>query len=280
MKRFLIGLSCALLSVAALATGPTALRKRMQASMLLTGTIVVAPDGSVRSHIIDQVEKVPPDVISLVEGNVRQWKFEPVLVNGAPVAAEAKMSFRVVARPVGDDKFSIGINGAQFGQGNPGESISFRNRVNPIYPTVAAQARVSGTVYLLLRVGRQGQVLDVVAEQVNMGVLDSEFQLQRWRPVLAKAATSAAKRWTFNLPTSGAAVDDDEWFARVPVNFGSGPPTADDYGKWETYIPGPRQPISWFDKEQRISSSADAAPDGAITQADRGLHLLTPLDGA
>jgi hypothetical protein len=279
MKRFLIGLSCALLSVAALATGPTALRKRMQASMLLTGTIVVAPDGSVRSYVIDHAEKVPKDVGSLVERNVWQWKFAPVLVNGAPVAAEAKMSFRVVAKPVGDGKFSIGISGAQFGEGSPGQSISIREMSWPAYPAVAAQARVEGTVYLLLRVGRQGEVQEVVAEQVNMGVLDNERQLARWRPLLAKAAIAAARKWTFNLPASGHGVDDDNWFVRVPIGFGIGPP-GDDYGQWEAYIPGPRQPIPWFDGGRQVLSSADASPDGAISQPDRGLNLLTPLDGA
>ena len=280
MKRFLIGLSCALLSVAALATGPTALRKRMQASMLLTGTIVVAPDGSVRSYAIDHAEKVPPDVSSLVERNVWQWKFAPVLLNGTPVAAQAKMSFRIVAKPVGDDRFSIGISGAQFGQSLPGESISIREMSRPVYPAVAANARVEGTVYLLLRVGRQGEVQDVVAEQVNMGVLDNERQLERWRPVLAKVAVQAARKWTFNVPASGSAADEDNWYVRVPVRFGIGPFTVDDYAQWEAYIPGPRQPIPWFDEGQQVSVSADASPDGAINQPDRGLNLLTPLDGA
>lgn len=54
MRRRLIGLFCALLSGAALAAGPGGVRKRIQASMLLTGTIVVAPDGSVRSYLIDK----------------------------------------------------------------------------------------------------------------------------------------------------------------------------------------------------------------------------------
>jgi TonB family protein len=283
MKRFLIGLFCALLSVAALAAGPGEVRKRVQASMLLTGKIVVAPDGNVRSYAVDQAEKLPPAVAGLIANNVPRWKFEPTLLDGKPVAAEAKMSFRVVAEPVDGGKFSMGISGAEFGQGKPGESISYNKRVRVIYPPEAAQARVSGTVYLVLRVGRQGQVVDVVAQQVNMRVLASDSELERWRQVLARSAMRAARQWTFNPPTSGKWVDADYWVARVPVNFNlrtPGMPKEESYGQWQEYVPGPRQPIPWFDKEQMASTSADALPDGDIRQVDQGLRLTSPLNGS
>ena len=282
MKRFLMGLFCVLLSAAALAAGPNEVRKRVQASMLLTGKIVVAPDGSVRSYIVDKAEKVPPAVISLIANNVPRWKFEPTLLDGKPVAAEAEMSFRVVAKPIGDDNFSISINGAEFGQGKRGESISSKKRVRPVYPPEAVHSLVSGTVYLLLRVGRQGQVVDAVSEQVNMTVLGSDAELERWRQVLANSALRAARQWTFDPPTSGKGVDAEYWLARVPVNFNlhiDGMPRNGGYGEWQEYVPGPRQPVPWFDNKQMASSSADALPDGDIQQVDQGLHLTSPLNG-
>jgi len=282
MKRILVGFFCILLSAAALAGTSSEVRKRVQASMLLTGTIVVAPDGNVRSYVVDHADKLPPAVSGLIANNVPGWKFEPTLLDGKPVAAEAKMSFRVVAKPMGNDNFSIGISGAQFGQGKPGESISYKKRVNPVYPSEAAQAHVAGTVYLVLRVGRQGQVLDVVAEQVNMTVLASDSELERWRQVLAKSAMRAARRWTFNPPTSGKAIDAKYWVARVPVNYNlrfDGMPRGDSYGRWEEYVPGPRQPVPWFDSKQMASTGADAIPDGDLRQADQGLRLTSPLNG-
>jgi len=282
MKRFLMGLLCLLLSAAALAAGPSEVSKRVQASMLLTGKIVVAPDGSVRSYAIDQPEKLPPAVNGLIANSVPRWKFEPTLLDGKPVAAEAKMSFRVVVKPVGTGNFSIGISGAEFGQGNPGESISFKDRVKPVYPPEAAHARISGTVYLLLRVGRHGQVADAVAEQVNMTVLGSDAELERWRQLLAKSALRAARQWTFNPPTSGKGVDAEYWLARVPVNFSmriDGMLQGKSYGQWQAYVPGPRQPVPWFDDKQMASTSADALPDGDIQQVDQGLRLTSPLNG-
>jgi outer membrane biosynthesis protein TonB len=282
MKRFLMGLFCALLSAATLAAGPNEVRKRVQASMLLTGKIVVAPDGSVRSYVVDKAEKVPPAVISLIANNVPKWKFEPTLLDGKPVAAEAEMSFRVVAKPIGDENFSISINGAEFGRGKLGESISSKKRVTPVYPPEAAHSGVSGTVYLLLRVGRQGQVVDAVAEQVNMTVLGSDTELERWRQVLANSALRAARQWTFDPPTSGKGVDAEYWLVRVPVNFNlriDGMLRSGGYGQWQAYVPGPRQPVPWFDNKPMASTSADALPDGDIQQVDQGLHLTSPLNG-
>jgi hypothetical protein len=279
MKRFLMGLLCLLLSATALAAGPSEVSKRVQASMLLTGKIVVAPDGSVRSYAIDQPEKLPPAVTGLIANNVPKWKFKPTLLDGKPVAAEAEMSFRVVVKPVGAGNFSISISGAEFGQGKPGESISYKRRVAPGYPAEAAHERVSGTVYLLVRVGRQGQVVDAVAEQVNMTVLGSDAELERWRQALAKSALRAAMQWTFNPPTSGKDVDAEYWVARVPCNFRMQADRGESYGQWQAYVPGPRQPVPWFDNKQMASTSADALPDGDVQQVDQGLRLTSPLNG-
>jgi len=283
MKRWLIGLSCVLLSGAALAAGPAAVRKQVQASMLLTGTIVVAPDGSVRSYAIDQAEKLPPVVTGLLAKNIPQWKFEPILLDGKPVAAKAKMSLRLVAKPVGDDNYSIGISGTQFGQQVPGESITYKDQVRPMYPPQAIRDRVSGTVYLVLRVGRQGQVQEAEAEQVNLVLVDSDKEMGRWRKVLADSALAAARKWTFNLPTSGGHVNDQYWVARVPVTYNLrrlGEIRGDGYGEWQPYVPGPRQPVPWIDDPRLLSGSADALPEGGIHPLERGgLRLITPPGG-
>lgn len=220
----------------------------------------------------------------LIAKNIPQWKFEPTLLAGKPVAAKAKMSLRIVAKPLGDDGYSIGISGTQFGQSVPGESITYKDQVAPSYPPRAVQARVSGTVYLVLRVGRQGLVQEAVAEQVNLAVVASDQELERWRKVLARSALVAARKWTFNLPTFGGHVNDQYWVARVPVVYGLtvvGEPRVDDYGKWQAYVPGPRQLVPWIDDPRLLSGSADALPDGGIHPLEKdGLHLITPPGGA
>jgi hypothetical protein len=130
MKRLLLGLIWILSSQLALAAGADAVRKQAQASMLVTGSIVVAPDGSVNSYAIDHVEKLPPVVVELLGKNVPTWKFEPVCVEGKPVLATAQMSLRIVARRSDDHHFSAGIVGAQFGQDHEvaTDNISYKTR--------------------------------------------------------------------------------------------------------------------------------------------------------
>jgi TonB family protein len=283
MKRLLMGLFCVFLSGVALAAGPKDVRQRVQGSMLVTGSIVVAPDGTVRSYTIDHAEKLLPPVLGLIDKCTKSWIFEPNF-DGQSVDAKANMSLRIVAKPDGEHDYAISVAGAQFGQDDakPGESLSYYDQ-HPIprYPASAVSAGVWGTVYLRLLVDRQGRVENAVAEQVNLGVVASDEELDKWRNVLATAALVAVKGWTFNIPTSGKDTSQDHWDARVPVSFGlEGLTPHVKYGKWEAYVPGPEQPVPWQEKVGTSSSSADAIADGGLYQVGSGLHLITPLNGA
>ena len=286
MTRLLLGLICMALSHMALAAGADAVRKQAQASMLVTGSIDVAPDGSVQSYAIDHAEKLPPVVVELLGKNVPTWKFEPVCVDGKPVLATARMNLRIVARRSDDHHFSAGIVGAQFGQDHEAatDNVSYKTREQPHYPSMAVESRVSGTVYLLLRVGRQGQVEEAATEQVDLGVYANDADMERFRNTLAKAALKATAQWTFNVPTTGKHVADDYWVARVPVNFSLSADRKadphDQYGQWQSYVPGPRQLVPWIEKSRLMAGDADATPAGSISQLDQSLHLTTPLGGA
>jgi hypothetical protein len=286
MKRLLLGSLCLMLSCAALAAGPSEVRKQTQASMLVTGVIEVTPAGTIKSYAIDHQDKLPAPVVDLLQKNIPTWEFKPVLVDGAPVAAHAKMSLRVVAKRVDDQHDSIGIEGAHFGDNGeiPGQTVSRKTMEQPGYPELEVRSRVTGTVYVLLKIGRDGTVADAAAEQVNLGVYASDHDMNLFRKDLANATLRALRHWTFNPPTSGKHAADPYWFARVPVNFNiatNGVPAAHaEYGKWESYIPGPREIIPWAEKSRLISASPDAAPAGGIYQIDQGLELKTPLAGA
>lgn len=284
MRNWFVGVLCMGLCAVAVASGPGGVRKRVQASMLLTGTIVVAPDGSVRSYVIDHADKVDSHAIALVNGFVPKWTFEPVLRGGHPVLAKARMSMRLVAKPVGDGDYAMSIVGTHFGQSIPGEEISYKERAAPLYPLQAARGHVSGTVYLLLRVGRQGQVEDAAAEQVNLAVVAGDQDMRQWREILARSALVAARKWTFNVPTTGEHRNESHWIARVPVNYSMSheyESRADRYGKWESYVPGPRELVPWVQDKQLLSGSADALPGDGLYPVDQdGLHLTTALSGA
>ena len=77
------------------------------------------------------------------------------------------------------------------------------NRVLPLYPQIARLARITGTVELMVHVGRDGNVLSV---QVLSG-----------SPLLAGAAKQAVEKWRYRPAIlDGQAVEVE---SRVTVNF-------------------------------------------------------------
>ena len=286
MKRLLLllllGVPLAAVTPVVAALSPAT---QVEASMLVTGTIVVAPDGSVSSYAIDHPEKLPPAVLAIIRTSTPHWTFKKVLLDGKPVRARASMSLRIVATPMQQkDRYTVAIRGASFGSGAPGESVSKNVRIPPRYPRDAVLDRVSGTVYLVVKIGRQGQVDDVAAEQVNLRVLGGRFEMKRWRKELAEASVAAGRKWTFHPPVGGEHVNDPYWIARIPINFNirpmGSPLPKQAYGQWQSYVPGPRTLIPWLDQKQLAASSADAVPAGGIEPLGSGLQLTSALKGS
>ncbi|WP_266172147.1 energy transducer TonB [Dyella subtropica] len=286
MRQIWVALLCLAFCGLALADGPGAVRKRAEASMLVTGWVVVAPDGHVQSHELNKQEQLPPEVVDLIRRSTVNWRFEPVMLDGKPVAAKAKMSLRVVAkREDGGDNFAARVAGATFGEPGAADPVTYKNGGAPKYPEQAMRGRVSGTVYLLVRVDRSGKVADVAAEQVNLEVVDSDKRMQAWRGVLADASIKAARKWTYNVPTSGPHANDDSWIIRVPIAYHmleAGQSDADNYGRWQTYIPGPKEPVPWLSKYPQANddkgNATDALADNGLHMVGSGIRLMTPLD--
>lgn len=275
-----LGFALMLLACTAWAAGPGGVRKQMEASTLVTGTIEIGLDGAVATVQVDKPERLPEGIAVFVQEQIARWRFEPALVDGKPVRARTKMSVRLVAKDLHQGRATASIRGATFGDSEAlpeAERITGRQMTAPAYPMQAGERGAQGTVYLLLRVERDGSVSEVVTEQVNLKYITSEAQMEQLRTSFARVSTAAAKRWTFNPPTVGEAARQPYWLVRVPVDF-SFPGAETKYGQWEAYVPGPRQSVAWASEDP--SFSPDALPGAGIYIADRnGPKLLTPLDG-
>lgn len=286
MKNFWLvaaALALALAPLMALAAGPGAVRKQVESSMLVTGEVVITADGRVDTIALDQPEKLPTGIVDFVQGQVRQWTFEPVLREGRAVPARSRMSVRVVGRKIDKDSVSIAIRNAAFPGPAPaeGESVSSRSMRPPSYPRAAASGGATGTTYLALKIDRDGKVADVIVEQVNLTVVASENEMVKLRQLFANASLAAARKWTFRPPTTGELAGAEYWSARVPVDYrldGQRPRTG--YGSWQSYVPGPRQSIPWQEDPESASFSPDALADGGVylAGAQNQLRLLTALD--
>lgn len=279
-KRGWVGLVMMLFAFSAMAAGPRAVRKQVEASMLVTGTIDVDAEGEVGGYVLDQVEKLPRGVAEFIDTNIAQWKFEPASVNGRSMEPRNRMSLRVVAKKLEDGNYLIRLHAVSFDalERIPGSYATGNNLTPPRYPVDAVRHGVSGTVYVLVKVDRDGKVQDALAEQINLRYIDTERQMERWREMFAAVSLSAARQWEFLTPTQGEGADEDYWVVRVPVDYSFPGQAGSKYGEWAAYVPGPRHSPSWR-QEDAPGFSPDALPDDGIYQASNkgGLRLLTSL---
>ncbi|WP_369039310.1 energy transducer TonB [Stenotrophomonas maltophilia] len=281
-----VGTAAGLASAGATAQTARAVRATAEASMVLTGNIDVAADGTVSGLVLDQRDAIAPAIATFVDGTIRRWQFEPFLVDGVASPKHAPMRVRLLGRSRDDGALDVRMVSVDFSEydGNAIDAVTVDRMTPPRYPEAAFRAGAQGEVTLLVKVGRTGTVADVVAEQVNLGVVARERDMQKMRDLLAKASTSEARRWTFRPPTSGEDRDRAFWTLRVPVTFelrerhdaAPGP----SYGRWKAYIPGPRQAAPWPTGEDAAQVGSDLLPAGGVYMVDsanRGLRLLTPL---
>ena len=260
-----------------------AVRKSVENSMLLTGSIEIEKDGSVGRHSLDQPEKVPQVVRDLVDKAVPLLRFGPVKVGGMVVRARTKMALRVVATQREEGGYTLRLGSISFSGGETKEAQEERDRraakakmTPPKYPPAAYMSHVTGTVYLLVKVNAQGKVDDVATEQVNLTVVGTERQMQDGRKVLAQASMTAARRWQFEPPSSEELAKEGFGVIRVPVDFMLNHQELPGYGEWAAYVPGPRAYPEWV-TDPNDRRNPDALMAGVAYPLGEGPKLLTPL---
>lgn len=283
MKR-MIGLA---LLMAALCIGMTAhadnaseVRKKIESSLLVSGTITISPNGSVVAYTLDSTDALGDVLRAFVEGTIQQWRFEPVHVDGKVVTAKMPMSLRLKATPQDDGTTSVTIASTHFGSERDvpaNEDVRSSKLTPPKYPDAALSLGAKGTVYLIVQVGRNGAVVNVAAEQVNLRVVGTEEEMAAVREQFTDAAVRAAKRWKFKPPTAGVIANKDTWLVRVPVDFvlwGNRPQQA-KAAQWDSYVPGPRNfDMPWAEEDLQAAGSPDALSEGGIYPLQQGAKLL------
>lgn len=288
-SRWIVLLLCFIAGVAA-AQGPTAALKLVEHSMVVTGHVLIEPDGSVSGWEIDQADRLPPAVVALIERSAPVWRFEPVLIDGQPQRAKGRMSLRLTANPLDDGQYRIALRSGHFGKdamdarerlaAEGTDAVQVLTRKSPIYPMAAARGSVRGTVYLVLRIGRDGRVEEAVAEQVNLRTAGTPNQMRMMRNMLAGSALRAIREWTFQPPTTGELAGRDSWSGRIAVDYTLNGERAPEYGQWHAYIPGPRERAPWLPQTDLAEGeSPDTLLAGGFRPVGQDLKLLTPLQG-
>jgi hypothetical protein len=278
---FLLAVLLAVLAGSAAAQDIADAVRRMEAVMRISGWVDIARDGRVVGLELDHRESIPEGVVALVEQAARGWRFEP---DDAPAeTSRVPMHMKLLARKSpGQRGFVVSLASAHFADektgGRAGSGVPGMNA--PAYPPGPLLAGVTGTVYLLLRLGVDGSVQEAMVEQVNLGVIAREKRAQGLRKAFATAAVEAARRWRLPVPEA-VAPDERYWVARVPVEFvldDTGSRQSRDLPRWEAYIPGPRNQLPAWAPDDLGRADPDTFLPGAVHPAGSGRRLLTALD--
>lgn len=249
-------------------------RARSEMSMVVTGKIRIEADGAVAGLDLDKPGELPKGVVELVQHTVPDWRFEPAAAGDKSPAA-LNMSVRVVGRKLADGNYELTMRSANFADSAPGAALKRSSAQSIVYPSALAGTNASGTVYLLVRIGKAGEAQEVFAEQVNLSVVTDEKKMDRLREEFARSAVRGAKRWKFVVPKQDG--EAGSWTARVPVTYQVSGQTLPKYGQWEVYVPGPHQQAPWHQSDETAGLGVDAFADDEPQLLGQGRRLLTKL---
>jgi hypothetical protein len=243
--------------------------------MSAVGEVQIAADGHVSDY--RPQSQLAPMVASLVDRSVRNWRFEPIIVDGSPVVAKTSIRLQLRAEPVaGRDGYTVRVVNIWFG------GLTRKGGMKPAhYPKELVIAHVGAKVVMALRVDETGNVLEAQAYQTSLDRNDiSDFDAQRYRHILEQASLEAAKNWHYDPSESigGKSVGST---VIVPIAYSlCQMPCGRAEGKWKAYYPGPVHPAPWIhDGQLADHQELSSLEDGQALSLDSRFHLKDNVVG-
>lgn len=293
--RMILGLLTTLLVLPAHArdeekkTVPTAVSVESVVTTQVDGQIVIDSQGGLTEYKIKT--EMPAQLRQGLDKAVRQWKFEPVIVNGKPVRAQTNMRVTLAAYKEGED-YRVKVDNVTF----PGDAkgavkadveadvqgavtISRKSMPPPGYPMQLLS--VGGVVLLYLKLTPEGKVEDAVPVQTSLlDVKGKDRLLAKAIALFEKSAVQKAKTWRFDVVMNGGTVEPRDLTVSVPVEYLPYDSKRIKLGQWRTEVRGPRKEASWLASDaaaQKIGVS-DVA-NGEIVPLATSFKLAEDVSG-
>lgn len=259
-------------------------------TMRLAGTLTVDTDGRVDDYQIRT--KMPAPVKELLDKVIPAWRFEPVLVDGKVVRAQAPMRIVVAATEEGKG-YRLRVDNVLFrantreeyaaeaqAQAKQGIRISGKRMAPPRYPETLMMAGIEGIVLLAVRVAPDGQVADAIVTQSSLlnaaGLRTSD--LDRLRGVMERSALAAARAWRFSIDLQPDTQMFEGKTVRVPVHYmlNNNKQKQEDFtGSWRREYRSPLRTAPWLAKEtgEEVVGVSDLL-NGEMLSGNPTLRLL------
>jgi hypothetical protein len=269
VSKLLVALLLSLLAGAAFASEPQSL------AATTTGALAVDAEGRVTSVILDHKE-LGEETMAVFERRIREWRFEPVLVEGRAVPVRAGIHLGLLLKKGARDQDDVfEISGVWLSETTtsdvdavdvtPTEAEIVADLKAPLYPRRALQAQVGARVQLLLRIGADGKVVDVAthAAELRTQFAHSELDRKRFASMFIKGAERAAMKWRLPGLRPGVAL--------MPVHFRMSD-AGNDGRRWAPAHIVPIEPPAWATDEPVVYLNESGQPDSSR------LRLLTALN--
>jgi TonB family protein len=160
----------------------------------IEGLVILEAKADERGNVTDiRVLRSRPLLDQAAIDAVKQWKYEPMVIDGKPhkVVFTVSVNFRLKDKQTSTamEEFAKGAVRAE-GEIKPPKLVK---EVQPVYPEVARQAGVAGVVILGVKTDERGEVGDLI--------------VLRSIPLLDQAAIDAVRQWVYEpLVFDGKAV--------------------------------------------------------------------------
>lgn len=241
-------------------------KPKAQFETYVSGTIDIAKDGAVSGYTLE--DRVKPAIRAAIDKNVRNWRFEPITVDGRAVSATTQMNLQLLAVPLENGDYGLRVEKVWFGDPQRSNHIPA-----PAYPADAAKAGRQAKVVLVLRLDPQGNVVEAFPEQTSLDIAPDGKKAQYWRKRFEEVSIRAAKEWKFTVtekidgqPIGGSV--------RIPVSYAFGPQ------EWGKYVPGPVNQVPWKSDAKVVETDTSSLRDGQAQSLDSRFKLKTGIVGS
>ncbi|RPJ02860.1 MAG: energy transducer TonB, partial [Candidatus Aminicenantes bacterium] len=162
----------------------------------LEGIVILEAKADEQGNVVDsRILRSVPALDKAAIDAVKQWKYEPLVIDGKPRKAIFTVTVRFALKEKEADRANALKNfaeGAVAAEGDIKPPKQVKD-VMPVYPEAARSAGVQGVVILSVRTDEYGRVQDTMVLRSN--------------PLLDQAAIDAVKQWVYEpLVVEGKAV--------------------------------------------------------------------------
>ncbi len=254
------------------------LERSLELSMVVSGDLDVDAEGRVQRYTLDHRDTLSPDLVRMLDGRIPQWRFAPMALSEGQAHSALRMHLRVYANRIGDqpDVFRMSVRGAGFLQRDDQRPDTDLLRYDPRSRLSAYDSALRGIVYMAMRIGPEGRVMQAFVERVDLAMQGSANDMTQWRKNLARLTERQAKNLRFIVPTTGPDAGLNEWSGRLPVAYNIAKPQD---GEWQAYYRGPETRAPWKGAEDAENAvPTDLLPADSAETPKQARRLLTPLD--